>query len=77
MLLISQVKRLILDKYPKIQDPSRRQLLWLVQELVRLKVADDVDSLCAALMRQIIGGDLSPKNIGLASSILKLLLDNK
>lgn len=75
-LAVVELKRLILEKYHKMLDPARRQLFWLIQELVKLKVPE-VDTLVAALLRHIIGGDLSSKNVALANSIFKLLQDHK
>ena len=75
-LCVLELKRLILEKYHKILDLSRRQLFWLIQELVKLKVPD-ADTLIAALMRHIAGGDLTAKNIQLVGSVLKLLTEQK
>lgn len=73
---VISLKRLIIDKYPKLQDTCRRQLIWILQELIKLKV-HDVDNLCSALLRHIAGGDLNPKNIALTNAVLKLFLDHK
>ena len=54
----------------------RTQLLWLIKELVRANVSG-TDNLIWNLMRQIAGGDVTPKNIWLAESLMDLLQDQR
>ena len=75
-LCVLELKRLILDKHHKLLDPAKKQLFWLLTELVKLKVTD-VDTLIAAMMRHIVGGDVSGKNINFITAILRLLIDHK
>ncbi len=72
----TQLKRLALEKYHKLEEDSKKQLLWLVQELIKHK-APHVDGICSALLRQIATGDLSPKNTALTMAMLKILSENK
>lgn len=57
-------------------DSVRSQLLWLIKELVRANVTG-TDMLIWNLMRQIAGGDVTPKNIWLAESLMDLLVDQR
>ena len=52
------------------------QLIWLVSELVHREI-HDADTLCIYLLRYIASGDLSPRNVWLAQTMLQLFTDNK
>ncbi|XP_064474957.1 integrator complex subunit 3-like [Ornithodoros turicata] len=69
--LINQLSLLILEKYPKLHDSCRSQLIWLIKELIKNSVIN-VDTLCQNLLRQIAGGDVSPKNVFLVEAMLDI-----
>ncbi|KAM7285580.1 integrator complex subunit 3 [Ixodes scapularis] len=73
--LINTLSVLILEKYTKLLDTCRAQLIWLMKELIKNSVPG-VDNLCQSLLRQIAGGDVSPKNIWLAEAMLDIFLEN-
>jgi integrator complex subunit 3 len=82
------IKQLIIlahDKWPKMNDRNantsqsqqQMQLVWLVKELVVLRVAG-VDKICVSLLRQIQGGNVkSAANRWLATAMCTLFLENK
>ncbi|KAM7285578.1 integrator complex subunit 3 [Ixodes scapularis] len=74
--LINTLSVLILEKYTKLLDTCRAQLIWLMKELIKNSVPG-VDNLCQSLLRQIAGGDVSPKNIWLAEAMLDIFLENR
>jgi len=73
---MAQLHRVILEKYPKLLESSRTQLLWLIRELVALNI-HDADALCVSLCRQVIGGDISQPNLWLITALLELLNQHK
>ncbi|XP_022252177.1 integrator complex subunit 3-like isoform X1 [Limulus polyphemus] len=75
-LVIGYLTQIILEKYTKLQDTSRTQLIWLLREMIRNSVPG-VDGLCYNLLRQIAGGDTTPKNIWLAESMLDIFIENR
>ncbi|GAB6031207.1 Integrator complex subunit 3 [Chamberlinius hualienensis] len=75
-LVLGHVNQLITEKYLKLQDVSRTQLVWLLREMIKNSVLG-VDALCYNLLRQIAGGDLSPKNIWLAEAFLDIFIENR
>eukprot|EP01132_Coremiostelium_polycephalum_P008523 gene8523-10478_t len=69
-------KQLIIDKYHKLTEPTRTQLLWIVQELIQSNHQDS-DGVAASLIRYIYGGNTSPRNISLATFMINVLSRNK
>ena len=82
--LIKQLILLAHDKWPKMNDrnpsnpsPQQMQLVWLIKELVILKVSG-IDKVCVALLRQIQGGNVkSAANRWLATAMCQLFVDHK
>ncbi|KAK7476126.1 hypothetical protein BaRGS_00032619, partial [Batillaria attramentaria] len=74
--VVNKTCQLVYDKWSRLSEPTRAQLVWLTREMVKNAVAG-VDNLCLGLLRQIIGGDISPKNIWLAESMLDIFLENR
>lgn len=72
---VSTLSLLILEKYTKLLDSCRSQLIWLIKELIKNSVPG-VDNLCQSLLRQIAGGDVTPKNIWLAEAMLDIFIEN-
>nr|CAG4642335.1 EOG090X0205 [Evadne anonyx] len=75
-LVLSHLIQLVAERFPRLLDSVRTQLLWLIKELVRANVSG-TDNLIWNLMRQIAGGDVTPKNIWLAESLMDLLQDQR
>jgi integrator complex subunit 3 len=81
---IKQLVVLAHDKWPKMNDRNaaaasqqQMQLVWLVKELVAIRVAG-IDKVCAALLRQIQGGNVkSATNRWLASFMCTLFQEHK
>ena len=51
------------DKFFKLKDAARNQVLWFTKEMIRNQ-APNTDGLCWILMRQIAGGDVNQKTCG-------------
>jgi integrator complex subunit 3 len=75
-LVIRDLNVLILERYTKFHDIARQQLLWILREVLRNAITGS-DSLIYNLLRQIAGGDVSPKNVWLAEHMLDLLSENR
>ncbi|CAG7819602.1 unnamed protein product, partial [Allacma fusca] len=75
-VVIEQLVMIAVEKYQKLTDVSRNQLVWIVRELVRAGI-NSVDLLCWNLMRQIAGGDVSNRNLWLAESMLDIYSENR
>ena len=66
----------VIDKYPKLADISRKQLLWLLRELIRMAVKG-TDTLMEALLRQIPGGAVTQASVWLCATCIDLLITSK
>ena len=55
-LITAHLSQFILERYLKLQEVSRNQLIWLVREMIRNAVTN-VDGVCWNLMRQAAGGN--------------------
>jgi len=75
-LVLNYLTQLVVEKFPRLLDSVRSQLMWLIKELVRANVTG-TDTLIWNLMRQIAGGDVTPKNIWLAESLMDMLADQR
>ena len=73
---MQQINSLVLDKFSRLLDSVRAQLLWLFNEFVRNNVTG-TDGLCWNLLRQVAGGDVSTRNLWLAERIVDVLSDNR
>ena len=74
--MLNYLNSLVVEKFLRLLDSARAQLLWLVKELVRANLTG-TDNLIWNIMRQIAGGDVSPKNLWLAESLMDLLMDQR
>lgn len=61
------------DLYGKLVSSAKVQLVWVSNEMVSV-AAIGVDGLLVALMRQIVGGDISEENMWLCSELAGLFL---
>nr|SVE79976.1 EOG090X0205 [Daphnia magna] len=75
-LVLSHLTQLVVERFPRLLDSVRSQLIWLIKELVRANVTG-TDMLIWNLMRQIAGGDVAAKNIWLADTLMELLIDQR
>lgn len=75
-VVIAHLNQLVLEKYLKLHEVSRNQLLWLLREMIRTNVTS-VDSLCISLLRHTAGGDISQRNIFLVNALLDIFQENR
>lgn len=75
-IVLAHLTQLVLDKYLKLSEVPRGQLLWLLRELIKASVTN-VDNLCISLLRHAAGGDTSPKNLFLIEALLEIFQDNR
>nr|CAB3256443.1 integrator complex subunit 3-like [Phallusia mammillata] len=74
--IIQHLNIIIIEKYKKLTEISRVLLLWLLKELIKT-AANGCEALCISLMKQIVGGDTTPKNIWLCENLLGILTTNQ
>ncbi|GFS03973.1 integrator complex subunit 3 [Elysia marginata] len=74
--LLNTTIRVIYEKWLKLLDSTKTQVIWLCKELVKTN-SPGADTVCFSILRQVVGGDISSKNIWLAESMLDLFLDCK
>ncbi|XP_028296665.1 integrator complex subunit 3 isoform X1 [Gouania willdenowi] len=75
-VILVKVNQILMEKFLKLQDVPRTQLVWLVRELVKNGVIG-ADGVVMTLLKQVAGGDVSSKNMWLAESVLDILLEQK
>lgn len=75
-VVLVKINQILMEKFLKLQDTPRTQLVWLVRELVKSGVMG-ADGVIMTLLKQIAGGDISNKNLWLAESVLDILLEQK
>lgn len=67
---------LVADKYQRFSEIAKRQLLWMLRELVKNQVLN-VDNIVWNVLRQASGGDVSQKNLTLIDGLLDILIDHR
>ncbi|CAH1797938.1 unnamed protein product, partial [Owenia fusiformis] len=75
-IAIGRINQLIHEKWLKLQDTGKTQILWVSKEFVKNAVPM-AESVIHSLLRQIAGGDVSPRNIYLTEAVLDILTENK
>uniref|UniRef100_A0A1B6L0J6 SOSS complex subunit A homolog n=1 Tax=Graphocephala atropunctata TaxID=36148 RepID=A0A1B6L0J6_9HEMI len=75
-LVMMNLSQLAVEKWLRMVDVARSQLLWLLRELIRTG-AVGVDNVCYNLMRHAAGGDVSPRNIALVDYMLDTFVENR
>lgn len=75
-VILVKINQIFMEKFLKLQDVCRTQLVWLVRELVKSGVIG-ADGVLMTLMKQIAGGDISSKNLWLAENVLDILVDQR
>jgi len=73
---VEALKSLVLDRFPRLLDLPRGQLVWIVSSMVQLRVSD-VDILFTALLRQVVTGNTHLKNLALVSELLTMISSNR
>lgn len=68
-LVLMHLSQLVVERFVRLLDVVRQQLLWLLREMIRNAVTG-VDVLCWNLLRNVAGGDVSGRNLVLAESLL-------
>uniref|UniRef100_A0A3P8WPK8 Integrator complex subunit 3 n=1 Tax=Cynoglossus semilaevis TaxID=244447 RepID=A0A3P8WPK8_CYNSE len=75
-VVLVKINQILMEKFLKLQDVPRTQMVWLVRELVKSAVMG-ADGVVMTLLKQIAGGDISTKNLWLAENVLDILLEQK
>lgn len=75
-IVLGHLNQLVLERYLRLNDVTRSQLLWLLREMIRTSVAN-VDNLCLSLLRHAAGGDISLKNLFLVDALLDIFQENR
>ncbi|XP_052795999.1 integrator complex subunit 3-like [Mya arenaria] len=73
-IMLNRLNQIVFEKWLKLKDIGRSQILWLTRELVKNSVLG-ADGAINTLLRQIAGGDITPKNVWLAESVLDILAE--
>lgn len=66
----------LLGRWTRLADTSRVQFVYIIGEMIRGGIVG-VDSVVWNLLRYAAGGDVSPRNILLVTSLLDIFQDNK
>lgn len=75
-LVINNLSVLVVEKYQKLSDVAKKQLIWLLRELVKNQV-QSVDNLVWNVLRQASGGDISPRNLALIEGLLDIFIEHR
>ncbi|XP_062710904.1 integrator complex subunit 3 homolog isoform X3 [Aedes albopictus] len=74
--VINNLAMLVAEKYQRLNDVPRKQLLWFLKELIKNQVLN-VDNLVWNILRQASGGDISPKNVALVDGLLDIFIEHR
>lgn len=75
-IVLTKTNQIIFEKWLKLLDSTRAQIVWLCKELIQNGILGS-DSVCHSLIRQIAGGDISPKNIWLTEVMVDIFTENR
>ncbi|KAG7203567.1 hypothetical protein KM043_013611 [Ampulex compressa] len=75
-IVLGHLNQLVLERYLRLNEITRNQLLWLLREMIRTSVAS-VDNFCLSLLRHAAGGDISPRNLFLVDALLDIFQENR
>lgn len=67
---------LVAEKYCRLTDIARKQLLWLLREFIKNQVLN-VDNTVWNVLRQASGGDISVKNVVLIEGMLDIFIEHR
>jgi integrator complex subunit 3 len=73
-LVLINLSQLVAERFSKLLDVVRQQVLWLLREMIRNAV-QGVDALCWNLLRNVAGGDVSNRNLALAEALLDVFTE--
>ena len=76
MLVVDKLLQLASEKYIRLNDVTKSQLIWLTAQFVQANISG-VDAVCHSLLKQAAGGDLSNTNIWLVESLLNMFSINR
>lgn len=76
VLIVNKLLQLISERYIRLIDPVKTQIMWLTSQFVVSNIGG-ADAICHALLKQVAGGDLHATNIWLAESLLNLFTQNR
>ncbi|XP_050400889.1 integrator complex subunit 3 [Patella vulgata] len=74
--VLLKTNQIIFEKWLKLYDTVRAQILWLCRELIKNNV-QGADSVCFVVLRQISGGDISSKNVYLCESVVDMFYEHR
>ncbi|XP_058454591.1 integrator complex subunit 3 homolog isoform X2 [Malaya genurostris] len=74
LFVTNNLAMLVAEKYQRLNDLPRKQLLWFLKELIRNRVSN-VDNIVWNILRQASGGDISLKNISLVEGLLDIFIE--
>eukprot|EP00743_Colponemidia_sp_Colp-15_P009348 GILK01010219.1.p1 GENE.GILK01010219.1~~GILK01010219.1.p1 ORF type:complete len:1151 (-),score=163.04 GILK01010219.1:154-3606(-) len=73
---VSELQRLVGEKYSRLLETPRSQLIWLLNECIKLNIRD-VDSLIGVFLRHIQGGDIGNRTISLTTSLVEIFKEHR
>ena len=76
VLIVNKLLQLISEKYTRLTDDIKTQIMWLTSQFVQSNIGG-ADAICHALLKQAAGGDLHATNIWLIDSLLSLFMQNR
>ena len=76
VVVINFLNQLVLEKYWKLTDSCRSQLLFLMREMIK-SGTNGAENVLYNLSRNIAGGDLSTENVNLTESLIDLVIEHR
>ncbi|KRG03806.1 integrator complex subunit 3 homolog isoform X1 [Drosophila mojavensis] len=73
-VIVANLTLLVAEKYTKLTETARRQLIWVLREFVKHQVLS-VENVIWNCLRQAGGGDVSHKNLFLVESLLDIFIE--
>ncbi|KAH8272175.1 hypothetical protein KR018_005668 [Drosophila ironensis] len=73
-VIVANLTVLVAEKYAKLTDVARRQLIWVLREFVKHQVLS-VENVIWNCLRQAGGGDASHRNLFLVESLLDIFIE--
>ncbi|XP_059474245.1 integrator complex subunit 3 isoform X2 [Neocloeon triangulifer] len=72
--VVQNLTQIAVERFSKLSEVVWHQLLWFTRELIRNSV-NGVDILCWNVLRNISGGDVSPRNLAVAEYMLDVFME--
>nr|XP_036677305.1 integrator complex subunit 3 homolog isoform X3 [Drosophila suzukii] len=73
-VIVANLTLLVAEKYTKLTEIARRQLIWVLREFVKHQVLN-VENVIWNCLRQAGGGDASQRNLFLIESLLDIFME--